>query len=140
MKEETKLISMVVDKVMNGDEAFIAQLKTLGWNNCLSQEEAESVIAKMCPSAKWPDFDEWKSLMDDGDYEYSEAPFYNCYALWVAMSMIYSDHADTICKIAGRPKDSIECEEMFSFVYLLAVDLLKDEDKNFGIRKYFCMK
>lgn len=112
-------------------------LEAMNWRNYLTESEAKAIIAQMSPKPAWPTYEVWKNRMDDVDYEYSEKDLYNGYALFVTMNMVYSDSAKSICLVAGKPIEEIPEEEMFGFVYLFALDKLKDEDGRFCIRRYF---
>lgn len=65
-------------------------------------------------------------------------PYYNEYALYVAMCQVYSDHGNTIAKMHGKDTiEEIEPNEVVKCMYSLAIDLLKDKDGVYDIRKYF---
>lgn len=164
MQEIEKSLSSLIDKVMSEgteqqkcmlkhqviklvcrlnqlDPAAVKEaeevLEAMNWHNYLTEREAKMIIVKMQPKPAWPTFETWKNMMDDADYEYSEKKRYNAYALFVAMNMEYSDSAKSICQVAGKPLKEIPEDEMFGYVYLFALDKLKDEDGIFSIRSYF---
>ena len=56
--------------------------------------------------------------------------YYNRYALYVAINMIYSDFATKLVQFVDEDK-------MVEVVYRLAVDKLKDKDRPRFIREYF---
>lgn len=112
-------------------------LEAMNWRNYLTEREAKAIIAKMQPKPAWPTFETWKNLMDDADYEYSEKGLYNPYALFVVMNMVYSDSVNSICLVAGKALKDIPEDEMFGYIYLFALDKLKDEDGMFSVRHYF---
>lgn len=66
-----------------------------------------------------------------------EEPYYNSCALWTTMNMIYSDSAQSIADIIGKPLAEIPAEQMVKAVHSLALDKLKDSDHRFHIRPYF---
>lgn len=116
---------------------FMEVLESMNWRNYLTESEAKEIVSLMNPKPAWPTYEVWKNRMDDADYEYSEQGIYNGYALFVVMNMVYSDSANSICMVAGRNLKEIPEEEMFAFVYLFALDKLKDEDGRFQVRRYF---
>lgn len=164
MTDLEKSLSSIIDNVMNEDNAqhhmmlksqiikmacrfntldapavkdAMEVLEAMNWRNYLTETEAKTIIAQMNPKPAWPTYEVWKNRMDDVDYEYSEQDLYNGYALFVVMNMVYSDSVKSICMVAGRNLKDIPEEEMFGFVYLFALDKLKDEDGRFSIRRYF---
>lgn len=67
-----------------------------------------------------------------------EKPSYNGLALLVAANMIYSDHAKSIAEDMGyKTVQETPNEKMALSCYKKAVELLKDPDKGFDIRRYF---
>ena len=114
-------------------EEFIETLCSIKWKNYLTKKEAQSIVDGMKPKSPWT-FSAWDGMMSSMGEPKSEEPHYNEYALWVAMSMVYSDSRESIEKIADRALDE---RELFGFVHCLAIDKLEDEDGVFNIRKYF---
>ena len=77
-------------------------------------------------------------VMEKLGYPLEDKPYYNDYALYVAMNQVVSDHGETIASILN--KDSIalvEPTELAKYAYKLALDLLKDKDLVYDIREYF---
>lgn len=140
MMLKSQILKMVV-RLNSLDAAAVRNvievLESMNWRNYLTESEAKAIIAQMSPKPAWPTYEVWKNRMDDVDYEYSERELYNGYALFVTMNMIYSDNVKSICMVAGKKLEDIPEEEMFGFVYLFALDKLKDEDGRFCIRRYF---
>ena len=110
-------------------EEYLERLEAVKWKNYLTHSEAEAIIARMKPSAPWG-IDAWRQAMEQAGYEVQEWPYYNKYALWVAMNMKMSDSGDTIQKY-------INSSNVLKFVHELAIDSLKDKDEVFDIRRYF---
>ena len=110
-------------------QEMIEKLEAIKWKNYLTPKEAQRIVDSMNPSAPWTR-DQWKAAMDKHGFEYEHEPFYNRCALWVTMNMIMSDSSGTIGKY-------VDNENMFRFVYDLAVDKLTDKDRRFVIRGYF---
>lgn len=127
---------LVVNKPDMASE-FLSQLESIKWHNYLTKAEADSIIAKMNPSAPW-DMKAWKEAMDALGIDTCCEPYYNEYALYVAMCQVYSDHGNTIAKMHGKDTiEEIEPNEVVKCMYNLAIDLLKDKDGVYDIRKYF---
>ena len=54
------------------------------------------------------------------------------------MNKQYSDHAETIAdKILKKPLSEIPAEQIVPGIYAMALDVLKDKDGVYNIRKYF---
>ena len=67
-----------------------------------------------------------------------DKPYYNDYALYVAMNQVVSDHGCTIAKILGKESvKDIDTDNLVKYAYNLALDLLKDKDGVYDIREYF---
>lgn len=127
---------LVVNKPDIASE-FLSQLESIKWHNYLTKAEADSIIAKMNPSAPW-DMKTWKEAMDALGIDTCCEPYYNEYALYIAMCQVYSDHGNTIAKMHGKDTiEEIEPNEVVKCMYSLAIDLLKDKDGVYDIRKYF---
>lgn len=90
----------------------------------------------MKPTAPWAR-EVWKSALDKMGIVTQEEPYYNSCALWVTMNMVYSDSAQSIADIMGKPLADVSAEQMVKAVHALALDKLKDVDHHFNIRSYF---
>ena len=110
-------------------EEMIGKLESIKWDNYLTPKEAEKIVASMEPKAPWSR-EQWKNAMEQYGYELEKEPYYNRCALYTTMNMIMSDSSKTIEKYVGA-------NNLFSFVYEMAVDKLTDHDGNFDIRDYF---
>lgn len=115
---------------------FLDELCAVKWHNYLSKKESDEIIAKMLPKPIWAYDTVIKALTDLG-FSVEEDPYYNTYALWVTLSSIYSDSADTIANIMGKTKDTVENADMLKACYHLAIDKLKDGDNVFNVKRYF---
>lgn len=113
---------------------MIEKLCAIKWTNYLTRDEAKQIVDGMTPRAIWSEEEVFRMLTNIGIDHVEEAPYYNEHALWVTISMKYSDSADSIKEIAGRQLDDTE---ILNACYRLALDVLKDEDGMFNIRKYF---
>ena len=110
-------------------EEYVDRLESIKWDNYLTPQEADAIVAEMSPKAPWSR-EQWRSAMEQHGYALEKEPYYNRCALWVAMNMIMSDSSETLAKYVGGDK-------LFAAVHDLAVDKLCDEDANFMIRLYF---
>jgi hypothetical protein len=115
---------------------IIDKLESIKWKNYLSRNEADEIIANMLPRPIWTR-EQWMSAMENIGLDTEEEPYYNSCALFVAMSMEYSDSSHTIAKLMGKTPDEVSNDDMLKATYLLALDKLKDKDKVFCIREYF---
>ena len=115
----------------------IEKLESIKWNNYLTTNEAEEIVANMIPKAPWSR-EVWSQAMDSLGFPKEEEPYYNSCALWTTMNMIYSDSAHTIASIMGKTAiEEVPKEAMVKAAYGLAIDKLKDQDGVFEIRQYF---
>lgn len=103
----------------------------------LTKKEASEIVNGMNPPATW-DMQTWINAMTGLGLATEEKPYYNDYALYVAMNQVVSDHGCTIAKILGKEdvKD-IGTEHLVKYANRLALDLLKDKDGVYDIREYF---
>lgn len=116
---------------------YIEKLSAIEWNNYLTSNEAERITAIMTPQAIW-DKQAWLDAIETLGVPMEQKPFYNDYALFVAMNQVISDHGSTIASILGKDTVAeIEATELVKYAYKLAIDLLKDEDGVYNIRTYF---
>lgn len=115
---------------------YLDKLEAINWHNYLSKKEAISIVNSMEPSGGW-DISEWERCMENTDLRTEDSPYYNKWAMYVAMNMIYSDSAHSIAKIAGKSLSEMSKEDLFKATHLLALDKLKDKDGMFDIRAYF---
>ena len=118
-------------------QEWIEKLASIKWDNYLTPKEAEKIVANMQPKAPWPR-DVWNQAMDQLGLQKEEEPYYNPCALWVVMNQVYTDHAQTIAdNIIKKPLAEIPADQIVPGIRALAVDLLKDRDKNYKVRTYF---
>ena len=110
-------------------QQWLDKLESIQWDNYLTRQEANDIIAAMTPRAPWTR-EQWDVAMTQHGFASSESPCYNSCALFVTMSMIYTDSSETL----GR---YVEDDELFHVIYDLAVDKLKDADKRYDVRRYF---
>lgn len=130
------MMKCIAEWNLDAAQEFICKLESINWNNYLSEKEARTIVGNMNPSGGW-NISDWERLMGAENYSFENCPYYNKWALYVAMNMIYSDSMETIAKIKGKALENLSEEEIFIAVYMLALDKLKDKDGMFNIRAYF---
>lgn len=118
-------------------QEYLDKLCAIKWNNYLTKKEASEIVTCMNPPVTW-DMQTWINAMTGLGLATEEKPYYNDYALYVAMNQVVSDHGCTIAKILGKEdvKD-IDTEHLVKYAHSLALDLLKDKDGVYNIREYF---
>ena len=127
---------MIANKPAEAQE-WIDKLSSIKWCNYLTPKEAEKIVSKMVPNAPWSR-DVWKNAMQSLGLPMEEEPYFNACALWTEMNKQDSDHAQTMAdKVWKKPLNTIPAEEIVPVIHALALDLLKDKDKNYCVRKYF---
>lgn len=123
-------------------EMWVEKLEAMNWNNYLSKAEADEIVAKFINQdnsrgAHWV-YDVFKGAVESLGGKTYEAPFYNCYALWVVANMIYSDHAQSVAEDMGHTTPAqVPNEKMALSMYKKAVEKLKDKDRPRFVRDYF---
>lgn len=118
-------------------QEYIDKLCAIKWKNYLTKKEASEIVNGMNPSATW-DMQTWLNAMNGLGLETEEKPYYNDYALYVAMNQVVSDRGSTIAKILGKEDvKEIGTEHLVKYAHCLALDLLKDKDGVYDIREYF---
>lgn len=118
-------------------QEWISKLESIKWHQYLTHKEAEAIIAKMVPTAPWK-YDVWLAAMNKLGIQTDEQPYYNIYALWCEMNKQYSDHAQSLAdKVWKKPLSTIPSEDIVPAVHALAIDVLRDKDGVYNIRKYF---
>ena len=118
-------------------QEYLDKLCAIKWKNYLTKKDASDIIGKMNPSATW-DMQGWLDEMEKLGLCMEDNPYYNDYALYIAMNQVISDHGETIAMIKGEKSLSdVNKEELVEYAYKLAIDLLKDKDCVYNIREYF---
>lgn len=74
-----------------------------------------------------------KDFLTSRNIPLEDKPYYNWYALWLTMNMIYSDFADEIVELIGEKNG----EKIAVASYKMAVKKLKDLDRPHFLREYF---
>ena len=106
------------------------------YNNYVTEPEANDIVSSFVncdgsSGAKWS-VNQIVDFVQSVGAEYDREPYYNKFALYVAMNMMHSDH----CKVLSKwsEGDSIRYAEM---CYDLAISQLTDRDRQHWIREYF---
>ena len=112
----------------------VEKMKAATWCNYLTEHEAEEIVGAFInqngdTGAHWSLSQVEAAVEGLGGKPECES-YYNRYALYVAINMIYSDFATTLVQFVDEDK-------MVEVVYRLAVDKLKDKDRPRFIREYF---
>lgn len=118
-------------------EKWLSKLESSRWNNYLSEEEAERIVENLkerhgdvvAKRHEWT-YPAFRSIVESMGGETSFEPYYNCYALWATMNMLYSDHTDTVNMF-------VQPNLRAKYYYQMAVDKLKDVDRPHFVREYF---
>lgn len=131
-----EIMYWLIDNKTEAAAELIDRLSAIEWCNFLTQKEAENIVNSMKPNAPWTR-QVWDNALTSLNIEKEEKPYYNSCALWVTMNMIYSDSAESIAMIMGKPLAAVGAEQMVRATHSLALDKLKDHDKVFNIRSYF---
>lgn len=115
-------------------QVWLDKLEPVMWKNYLSKVEAEAIVSKFINAdgtigAHWS-YDTMRSAVESLGAVMSEEPFFNCWALWATMNMLYSDHAKSV-------NDFVPKDEQVKFYYAQAIEKLKDADRPHFVREYF---
>ena len=134
------------DAVYIGGEAFGLRAKAKNFSMEEMKEGIEFahahdvkvyVTANILAEATW-NMQGWLDEMEKLGLCMEDKPYYNDYALYIAMNQVISDHGETIAIIKGEKSLSdINEEELVEYAYKLALDILKDKDGVYNIREYF---
>lgn len=124
--------------------ATLEFLSAVDFSNYVTSAEAQEVAAhfinddkaltgamEFSKGAHWKP-DELKAFLMSRTLPLDEKPYYNWWALWLTVNMIYSDFAENIAELAGK-----ENEKVATAAYKMAVKKLKDPDRHAFIREYF---
>ena len=115
-------------------EKWLYMLEAERWFNYLSKNEAESIVSKFInqDGARGPhwNYETFKAAVESLGGKMSNEPFYNCWSLWVAANMEYSDHHKSSSEFVPKEQEP-------RFFYSMAIEKLKDPDRPRFIREYF---
>lgn len=119
-------------------QEWLDKLESIRWRQYLTPKEAEKIVAGMNPKAPWSR-EAWNNAMDSLGLVKEESPYYNRCALWVEMNKQYSDQGTTVAELIGMPLAQIPADKIVPAMYKMALNLLKDRDNVYDIRKYFSL-
>lgn len=123
-------------------ESWLSHIEEVCWGAYLSQKEAMNIGKRIINQDGTKGFhwnhDVFTKAVESLGGIVEEKPFYNSYALCVTANMIFSDHAKSIAEDMGyKTVAEVPNEKMALSCYKKAVEMLKDPDGGFRIRKYF---
>lgn len=110
----------------------------LKYCNFLTESEAEDIVEKFSnqdgtKGSKWKDPEEvFRKIASLAEGKVECEPYYNKWALYVAMNKFSSDQDSVIVKWIGDDKD-----KYFEVCYDLALTQLKDKDRPHWVRPYY---
>lgn len=112
----------------------VEKMNAVNWNNYLTEAEAVQIVGSLVgqdgsKGAHWS-MAQVSDAVERLNGSMECEPYYNKYALFVTMNMIYSDFSATLAQFT-------DAENLPEVVYRLAVDKLKDADKPRFVRAYF---
>lgn len=123
-------------------QKWVDRLEAVCWGNYLSHDEAEAIAQHMVAQdgtkgMHWP-YETFTMAMRTHGLEVEEKPYYNSYALWVVMNMIWSDHAKSIAEDMGyKSVSDVPADRMVKSCYRKAIEKLRDPDREDFVRDYF---
>lgn len=132
----TEMMDVMLQKMPDAAEDMIDKLESIHWHQYLTPKEAQKIVDGMNPPAPWPR-DQWQKAMEKLALPIEEQPAYNRCALWVEMNKQYSDHGESVASLLGQPLAAIPVDVIVPAMHRMALDLLKDKDGMYDIRKYF---
>lgn len=130
------MMCKVIDSYPQQAREYLDMLQSVKWHNYVTAKESEQIVANMMPKPMWTRT-AWEGMMTNLGLPQEEEPYYNSNALYVTMSMISSDSGETIISSMNANGLNMDRDQLFKFIYNLALDKLKDKDHMFNIRLYF---
>ena len=134
----TEMMDYLIQTKPDVAEEMIDKLESIRWKQYLTQREAETIIENMVPKAPWKR-EVWLQAMAKLGLQTEEQPYYNRCALWAEMNKQYSDHGGSVAELLGTTLTAIPVETIVPAMYHMAIDLLRDKDGVYDIRKYFSL-
>lgn len=139
------LFSQATIKMPDVAESALAHLAATEWDNYLSETEAKNIGMRIVNQDGTKGFhwnhDVFTKAVESLGGVVEEKPYYNSYALCVTANNIYADMALSISMDLGyKTPSEVPNEKMALSCYRKAVELLKDLDKGYEVRKYFKSK
>lgn len=137
-----EVMKLMMERSINYDQMFAAtmleKLCAVKWKNYVTADEADAVVLKMDPQPGWSR-EQWMKLMERFSLPLEEAPYYNQWALYLTMCMKVSDSKATMARLMGKMPTELTADELATGAHLLAMDVLKDKDGVFDLRRYFSL-
>lgn len=136
------LFCQATTKMPDVAESAISHLAATEWDNFLSETEAKNISMRTVNQDGTKGFhwnhDVFTKTVESLGGMVEEKPYYNSYALCVTANNVYADMANSIAMDMGykTPKE-VPAEDMALSCYRKALELLKDADHGFYVRKYF---
>ncbi len=135
-----EVMKVMMERSLNYDQMFaekmLEKLCAIKWKNYVTADEADAVVAKMNPQPGWTR-EQWVKLMERLGLPLEEKPYYNKWAAYLTMCMKVSDSKTSIARMMGKLPTELTEEELATGAHLLAMDVLKDKDGQFDLRRYF---
>lgn len=141
----TRLFNEMADRHPDIAQREVEALEAMGFYNYVTLAEASEIASEfinddtmitgnVAPSkgAHWS-MATAKDFLTSRNIPLEDKPYYNWYALWLTMNMIYSDFADEIVELIGEKNG----EKIAVASYKMAVKKLKDLDRPHFLREYF---
>lgn len=132
-------MEVLAERMPEKAEGLLEELCAIEWDNYLTQNEAENIVANMEPAPKWSKEQVRRGLASLGRVM-EEMPYYNECALYVTISMIMSDSGETLKELIADEKGNYDDMKLLNVCYKLAIDKLKDKDGVFNVRRYFSLQ
>lgn len=130
------MMNRFIDSYPQWAREYLDALQSVKWHNYLTQKEAEQIVSNMIPKPAW-NHTMWEGMMTNAGFVWNDEPYYNSEALYVTMSMIYSDSSETLMSLMGLTDQNNSRDVLFKAIYKLALDKLTDKDRMFNVREYF---
>lgn len=137
-----EVMKNMMERSINYDHVFaekmLEKLCAVKWKNYVTAEEADDVVMKMDPH---PDMtrEQWMRCMERLGLPIEEEPYYNRCALYLTMCMKISDSKASIARMMGKMPTELTEDELATGAHMLAMDVLKDKDGVFDLRRYFSL-
>lgn len=132
-----KAIEQLTRYSMEDAADLVDELCSMNWDNYVTRKEAMAIVNSMDPQPKWS-YEKVEAALAKLGLPMEESPYYNSYAMYVGISMKYSDSALTLAeRVLKKSIAEVDELDMLKMCYYLAKDSLKDKDGVFNIRKYF---
>ncbi len=137
-----EVMKLMMERSINYDQMFAAtmleKLCAVKWKNYVTADEADAVVLKMDPQPGWSR-EQWMKLMERFSLPLEETPYYNQWALYLTMCMKVSDSKATMARLMGKLPTELTADEVATGAHMLAMDVLKDKDGVFDLRRYFSL-